>query len=651
MSSSLVTEHVRSVYSAVSGGVVDPGDLIARSWVRCLRDYGLDPALPRDPKTVDPGDLKNRIERLSELVSCSKVEMANLYQQLAGNQLAVVLTDAEGVILSVVGDPGFTRSAAKQGLREGAVWSEQEQGTNGMGTCLVEKSPLVIHRDQHFLARNINLTCTAAPIFDCKGRAAAVLDVSSQSRLLQQYSTVLVNMSAQMIENRTLLARHRQDYCVRFHSRPEFVNTLHEGELALSGEGKVLAANRSALLQLGVSGFEEIFGCDIQQLFNTTLADLVGRTSRSAFHPVPVYGARQGSRFFALVQPPARSAPSSREPVERLVEVREGPLHPDGGAALADLEFGDARMARNVRSALKVLDRGIPMLLFGETGTGKDVFARGVHAASRRAAGPYVAVNCAAIPETLIESELFGYKSGAFTGASREGRRGKILQANGGTLFLDEIGDMPLNLQARLLRVLEEREVVPLGGEVPVSVDIQLISATHRNLQEMVKQGEFREDLYYRLQGISLALPPLRERTDIRHLIEHSLKQEAEGRPARIDEAALRALERFQWPGNIRHLRNVLRTALALCEDDFITLAEMPEEIASGCGGSREEAAPAQALNPLESAERQALLSELERQRWNVTLVARNLSTSRNTIYRKMKRLGIRPLSSERAEV
>jgi len=650
MSSSMITEHAKSVYSAVSGGVVDPGDLIARSWVRCLRDYGLDPALPREPKTVDSGDLKDRIDRLSEMVSCSKVEMANLYQQLAGNQLAVVLTDADGVILSVVGDPGFTRSAAKQGLREGAVWSEPEQGTNGMGTCLVEKSPLVIHRDQHFLARNINLTCTAAPIFDCKGRAAAVLDVSSQSRLLQQYSTVLVNMSAQMIENRTLLARHRQDYCVRFHSRPEFVNTLHEGELALSGDGKVLAANRSALLQLGAGGFDEIFGCDIQQLFNTTLADLVGRTSRSAFHPVPVYGARQGSRFFAVVQPPVGPAPPSREPVERLVEVREGPAHPDGGSALAELEFGDARMARNVRSALKVLDRGIPMLLFGETGSGKDVFARAVHAASRRAGGPYVAVNCAAIPETLIESELFGYKSGAFTGASREGRRGKILQANGGTLFLDEIGDMPLNLQARLLRVLEEREVVPLGGEVPVSVDIQLISATHRNLQEMVKHGDFREDLYYRLQGISLSLPPLRERTDIRRLIEYSLSEELEGGTARIDEPALRALERYGWPGNIRQLRNVLRTALALCEGDLITLAELPEDIARGGGGGAEEDAPAEVLNPLEQAERQALLAELERQRWNVTVVARLLKTSRNTIYRKMKRLGIRPLSSERAD-
>ncbi len=204
--------------------------------------------------------------------------------------------------------------------------------------------------------------------------------------------------------------------------------------------------------------------------------------------------------------------------------------------------------------------------MYGETGSGKEVFAKAMHRSSERAGRPFVALNCASIPETLIESELFGYKAGAFTGAARDGRRGKIFLANGGTLFLDEIGDMPVHLQARLLRALEEREVLPLGGDEPIKVDIRLISATHCNLTEKIKTGEFRPDLYYRLHGFALTLPPLRERGDRRELIRRVLAEEAEGSPIEIDEAALDRLDRYSWPGNLRELRNVLRTVLALRE-------------------------------------------------------------------------------------
>jgi transcriptional regulator of acetoin/glycerol metabolism len=299
-------------------------------------------------------------------------------------------------------------------------------------------------------------------------------------------------------------------------------------------------------------------------------------------------------------------------------------------------------MAHNVRCVLRVINRGIPILICGETGSGKDLFAKAIHAASSRASGPFVAVNCASLPETLIESELFGYKSGAFTGASREGRRGKIIQASGGTLFLDEIGDMPLALQARLLRVLEEWEVVPLGGEVPVAVDIQLISATHRDLQAMVKRGEFREDLYYRLQGIMLSLPPLRERTDRRALIALTLREEAAGEEVSVEPEAMKLLECYEWPGNVRQLRNVLRTALALSDAKVIRCSDLPEELRKASGQPVKAASlPEAGLNSLEAAERSALIQALEQHRWNISSLALELKTSRNTLYRKMKRLSI----------
>jgi transcriptional regulator of acetoin/glycerol metabolism len=643
VTSSQVVDHVRHVLSVVTGGPRQPQTVVSRSWLRCFNEFGLDPRGPTDLAPVPPGDLRERSERLSQVLVGAKLEMSNLFQQLADAHTLVVLTDADGVILNVVGDPHFLKDAAREGLRTGAIWSERRQGTNGMGTCLMEKCPVIIHRDQHFLANNIELTCTAAPIFDSQGELTAVLDVSSRSQLLQQHSMVLVGMSAQMIENRTLLARYRNDFIIRFHSRPEFVYTLNEGMLALSGEGKVLAANRNALFQLGFPSFDAVLGRDVETVFNATACDLVGRSTSASFHPVPVYGARQGSRFFAVAQAPQRPrlAPAGRE--------RRAAEQPGDGAGAVDfrnLEFGDPQMADNVRRAGRVLNRDISILLCGETGTGKDAFARAIHAASARSGGAFVAVNCASLPESLIESELFGYRSGAFTGASREGRRGKICQANGGTLFLDEIGDMPLALQARLLHVLESREVVPLGGEAPVQVDIQLVSASHRDLQALVQQGEFREDLFYRLQGIRLVLPPLRERADRGRLIQHVLAQEVgDGPPVTIDAQAQALFERYAWPGNIRQLRNVLRTALALCDGSVITTRELPPEILRGADLAPAAPAPPQkadgALNALESAERDALIQELERHRWNISSLAHRLGTSRNTVYRKMRRLGI----------
>ena len=306
-------------------------------------------------------------------------------------------------------------------------------------------------------------------------------------------------------------------------------------------------------------------------------------------------------------------------------------------------------MAQNIRIAQRVLDREIPVLLHGESGTGKGVFAKAMHLASSRADKPFVPVNCASIPESLIESELFGYKAGAFTGASRHGNPGKILQAGGGTLFLDEIGDMPLPLQARLLRVLEEKEIVPLGGHTPIIVDLRVISATHRDLTDMMAKGQFREDLYYRLQGFTIHLTPLRERRDRYNLIKYLIQLESEDQGAfEVDEEVLNVLNQYHWPGNIRQLRNVLRTMIALRESDRITVADLHDEWFRD--GSLETSSSKPALgpdiarqNPLKSAERDALLQELERHHWNVSSAAKHLNLSRNTLYRKMKRCNITP--------
>jgi transcriptional regulator of acetoin/glycerol metabolism len=324
----------------------------------------------------------------------------------------------------------------------------------------------------------------------------------------------------------------------------------------------------------------------------------------------------------------------------------------------------DPLMAQNARCALRVIDKAIPVLLNGDTGTGKEAFARAVHACSQRKDKDFIAINCASIPESLIESELFGYAHGAFTGARRQGMKGKFIQANGGTLFLDEIGDMPIHLQSRLLRVLEEKEVCPLGCEKTVAVNFNVISATHRDLDQLVKQGKFREDLFYRLNGLHLALPSLRDREDKERLIHKFLTLENDsGEQASLDEAALKHLLIYPWPGNIRQLKNALRVAVALCKDGTVTLADLPPQIATWTAEDEfrtEDASDSNlpidqrsstvrsdisedAGNMLASAEREALLMALAGHCWNITDTAASLGISRATLYRKLKKYGLPP--------
>ncbi len=611
---------------------VTSGSCITKSWIRCLNDYRLDPDSHHDPEVVSQVELQERQDSLADLRTAAEGEMANLYQQLAGSGYAIMLTDRDGVLLNFFGDPGFTHAASKTGLMQGAIWSEQVQGTNGMGTCLVERRPISVHQEEHYLSRNIGLSCAAAPIFNHGGELIAVLDASGESRLAQQHTLALVSASVQMIENRVFLHQFRDQYILRFHNRPEFVGTLSEGAIALSGSGHVLAATRRALLLLGFPSPADVVGRDITALFNISFSGLVDCSVKKAFHPVPIFENRNGARFFAVSYAPVPVQRATRQPA------------PVADNALDRLHFGDPHLLHNVQIATRVVERNVPVMLLGETGTGKEVFAQALHRSSSRAQQPFVAINCASIPEALIESELFGYVPGAFTGARKEGHAGKILHANGGTLFLDEIGDMPVALQTRLLRVIEEREVVPLGGEVPVKLDIRLVSATHCDLQARIAAKEFREDLFYRLHGVSITMPPLRERLDRRALILHLAMQETESDAAVVlDEPLLAALDHHPWPGNLRQLRHVLRSMIALREADVLTLDDLPPEFAAlvPAAAPAPAADPASALNPLESAERQALVQELTRHGWNMSTLARQLKISRNTLYRKVQRLNI----------
>ncbi|SEQ02679.1 GAF modulated sigma54 specific transcriptional regulator, Fis family [Azotobacter beijerinckii] len=633
MQANRMLRHAQQVRTLAEGRAIGPANdpSIARSWLRCLEQHQLDPSLPLTPSVLEHAHMLQRRERLQQVLEIASGEMNSLHLQLAGSAHAVLLTDARGVILNRVSAAAEQSTFEHAGLWLGADWSEACEGTNGIGTCLVERQPLTIQQEEHFRSCHTGLTCSASPVFDPHGELLAVLDVSSLqgnvSRQSQFHTMALVNLSAKVIESCYFLRRFEGEWLLRFHLQAEYVGLFSEGLLAFDGEGRVLAVNQTAINLLGGSR-RELLGQSVEALFASRLDDLLALASEQPSASWPLR-TQDGRMLFALL----RGRP--RRPVSAVpVADAAAPAVP------ASICLGDAALQQAFRRALRVVERDVPLLLHGETGSGKEAFAKAVHQAGKRAERPFVALNCAAIPENLIESELFGYRGGSFTGARKEGMRGKLQQADGGTLFLDEIGDMPLTLQTRLLRVLDERQVVPIGGE-PEPVDVRVISATHRDLRERVAAGLFREDLFYRLDGLAVILPPLRERTDKGELIDHLLEREARGEAIRLEPAARQALLAYAWPGNVRQLRSVLRAQVALCEDGLIRQAELPAELrqapALPVPQVREEAA-----GLLEQAERDALLATLEAHHWHVSRTATQLGISRNTLYRKLQRHGIR---------
>src|SRR3977135_3336903 len=386
--------HARLVYSVTRGTSRDAGapEHVKRSWLRCLDEYGLDPESNAQPAVLSRQELMVRKEQSLELVAFADAEMAHLYRQLAGSGHSIILTDRDGVLLSYYGDPSFKGAASRAGLVPGAVWSERYGGTNGMGTCLLERRPLIVHREQHFLARNTGLTCCAAPIFDHRSELVAVLDASGESDRAQQHTLVLVNMSAQMIENRLFLNRFRDAFVVRFHSRPELVGTWGEGIIALDAAGTIAALDRNALFQLGCKGASDLIGAPLERVFNISLSALLGRSQKKSFHALPIYETRHGGRFFAVAQAPH----SKRHQVgKHQLTPDEEPAVPAGTRSVLDeLDLGDPAMGRNIQAAKRLESRDIPLLLVGESGTGKEFFARALHSASERADKSFVAINC-----------------------------------------------------------------------------------------------------------------------------------------------------------------------------------------------------------------------------------------------------------------
>jgi transcriptional regulator of acetoin/glycerol metabolism len=618
--------------------------------------YGLKEDAQPDYTPLPKSDLTIKVDLNRGLFTHAVPVMETLYEQIINTHNMVILTDAQGVILHAMGDDDFLEKADRVALRAGVAWSEQSKGTNAIGTAIAEQAPTLVHADQHYLTANHFLTCSAAPIANHQGQLIGVLDVTGDQRSFHKHTMALVRMSAQMIENQLFSAAFDDAITLHFHSRPEFIGTLMEGIASFSASGRFLSANRSGLFQLGLPmsalqthTFSSLFGMPLSALFDhyrtivPTLIDLCLHTG------VRVLGRAELRRPNMFFQHGDIDADTSAV-IERAAHRKD--TQSEGRAtkrhrlsSLHYLDTGDEKVAALIKKVNLVMGRDIPVLITGETGTGKELLAQAIHNDSPRGSSPFVAVNCASIPETLIESELFGYEDGAFTGARKKGSTGKILQANGGSLFLDEIGDMPLSLQARLLRVLQERLVMPLGSNKSIPVNVSLICATNRNLRELIAKGGFREDLYYRLNGLVVRLPPLRERTDLETVINKLLAAESSDEPYTVSTEVMGLFKRHNWPGNFRQLTNLLRTAMVMAGPDRIVgLEQLPEDFLDDIDVSEQKliAAPivaepvATGLARLEDVELLAIQRALKEHNGNVSAAARALGVSRNTIYRKL---------------
>jgi transcriptional regulator of acetoin/glycerol metabolism len=614
------------------GAVLQPAqrDVIRHSHERSAT-FGLFETMRPDYAVLSGVELAVKLDESRALFAHALPVMETLYAQIANTHSMIALTDASGLILHSLGDDDFLARAEKVALRAGALWSEEHQGTNAIGTTIAERTAVTVHGDQHYLRANHFLTCSSVPILDPHGNLSGVLDVTGDRRGYHQHTMALVKMSAQMIENRLIASAFDDKLRIRFHSRPEFIGTLMEGIAVFDLDGRLLCANRSAQFQLGLE-LSRLRAQTLEALFGESVDALIARTGE----PPGRLELHSGVGVFASVDFHAR-VPSRMANVSNALVIGAEPP-----SSLAELCTGDARMQDIVQRVRKVVGKNIPILIGGETGAGKEMLARAIHRDSPRRAGPFVAVNCASLPETLIESELFGHVPGAFTGAAKRGAVGKIVQANGGTLFLDEIGDMPLAMQSRLLRVLQERVVEPLGAARAVPVDFTLVCASNRRLRERVAEGAFREDLYYRINGLTVTLPPLAERTDLRAVVDKMLRDERfVGRMVIIDDEVLALFARHPWPGNFRQLSNVLRTACAMLDDHdtHIHVEHLPHDFLDELRepDQADEAPTLQGGARLADIEASAVAASLKANGGNVSATARELGVSRTTIYRKLR--------------
>jgi len=648
---SLQESQVMNAWERLVCGVDLPADavrtVIERSWVRC-HSAGVDPATTRAPSPTSHEDFSRLLHRFRDVIDVGVPVMEQVRESLSESGTMMILTDPFGVILTTEGDPETLEAAEDVRLVNGANWDELVCGTNAIGTALSLKEPVQVHATEHFCAGIKPWSCSAVVVRDpAYGEILGVLDVSGLSSRFHRNWLALAMMTAGRIEAE-LAARQMES----------------RWRLAEAGLQRVSRSSSSAVMLFDRQGRL----VKAEGVTSRSRASLGGCGDWSAGHRIEAFETDSGHGDAALpdwlrpewVQPVMRGGqrlgtvvvlpdPLRREPARRIVDTRATTLTVGQTSTTLGPIIGRSTALREALEKAKHLaDLDVPVLLQGETGVGKEMFARAIHEGRQRTKGPFVALNCGGLPRDLLASELFGYVDGAFTGAKRSGMIGKIEAARDGTLFLDEIGEMPLDLQPYLLRVLEGGELYPLGASQPRHVQFKLIAATNRDLRADVAAGRFRQDLFYRVSVTTLRIPALRERKeDIVELVEY-FNREVSHRHGlsvkRFEAEVIDAFERYAWPGNVREMRNVVEGMVMLTNEDTVTAAALPEEIAvsvTATGCTPHVSAESAAVPGLDAVERDAISGAIVRRHGNLTMVAKELRISKSTLYLKIDKYGL----------
>ncbi|TIP87011.1 MAG: sigma-54-dependent Fis family transcriptional regulator [Mesorhizobium sp.] len=623
--------------------------LIHDSWYRSatggINAQGIEAPLSSDRDAIEYLTRAN-----AELLSAARRSFASLGQLLDGTGAMLVLADSDGVLIDAIGDKKTLHDGMDIHLAIGGKWNEDAVGTNGIGTALWTGEPTFVHAAEHFCAGIKSWTCAGAPIRDpLDGKIIGVVDLSGYSPIFRPHNTALVAATARQIEK--ALAEQQQEQRTRLleafissapgyrrkdglvivdhRGRAIFCNNVPDGEATEMMDGPMEPGRGRWLMNLPSSGSE------------ADLAKALPAHLRSChITPLKLDGDLRGAALVFPSVPAVTSATAVHREVNKHLQDAVAMIVGESEALHAAIDVA-CRVARS--SSVTSL------LVEGETGVGKELFARLVHAGSRRTANdPFIAMNCGAITRDLFGSELFGHVAGAFTGASREGKPGVFELAHGGVLSLDEIGELPLEIQPFLLRVLEERVVNRIGDSRGRPVDVRLIASTNRDLKHEIAAGRFRRDLYYRIGAVSITVPPLRERgEDVLLLVEHFNRQIATAAgedPLEFSQEALDALLAYHWPGNVRELKNLIGRLHVLARSRDIGLHDLPGEIAAPSATSDDGKTLSAELpgGTLVEAERQAMKNALAAEGGNLSRVARRLGISRPTLYRKLDQYGIR---------
>ncbi len=640
---------------------------ILDSWLRCDQAK-VNPLDDRIHHKLDNASLQTMLQKNRELITIAKPFMDNLYQFVAGSGFVVVLTDVRGYIMEILGDEDTLTNPMTVSFFQGASWSEVEAGTNAIGTTLFTKNPIQVSGSEHYCRKHHCLTCSAAPIFDGRGTLIGILNVSGKSTAAHLHTLGMVVAAAEAIMAQLSIRKKNKELRVINNRLTNIFNTMSDGVIMVDGNGVISELNPVAKKILGFASHksENALGVQVESILgsaNSFVKRMLMCKESCTDTEIMLDIGNEISHFWASGEPVTdeqgivTGGVIILRPIKRIQNLVNKFSGNYGTLQFSDIVGESKSILEAVRIASLAATSIANVLLQGESGTGKEIFAQAIHNRSDRRAGPFIAVNCGAIPRELIGSELFGYTEGAFTGAKRGGKAGKFELACGGTLFLDEIGDMPLEQQVALLRVLQERKVNRIGSDKVIPVDVRVICATNKNLIKEVEKGTFRKDLYYRLDVISITIPPLRERSeDIISLFNYFLeKQDNHCRNFTVSAEVIERIVRYDWPGNVRELQNVVERIVSLTEGRMVTLGNLPKEICewqptitASVNGMYANHTAVTSFSwreerrfQVEEQERQEILEQLSNHRGNVSLTARCLGVSRNTLYRKMKQYEI----------